>query len=85
MTEASCRLGWLGLVYSGGTIAAHFSRRLLLALAGFVDWRFHVSNVFGLAAVVMGITVYVVSRRGYLSPARLLDLGLVFRVPPPLA
>jgi eukaryotic-like serine/threonine-protein kinase len=80
MAEASWRLGWLGLVYAAGSIATYFGRRLLLALVGFADWRFHVSDVFGFMAVAMGVAVYVACRRGWLSPTRLLDLGLVFQV-----
>ena len=80
LAEASWRLGSLGLVYAGGSIVTYFGRRLLLALTGFVDWRCHLSDLFGFTAVAMGIAVYGASRRGWLSPARLLDLGLVFQV-----
>ena len=81
MAEASWRLGWLGLVYACGSIAANYGRRALLALAGFgVDWRFHGSDVLGATAAVMGIAVFVVSRRRCLSPTRMLHLGLVFQV-----
>ena len=80
LAEASWRLGSLGLVYVGGSIVTYFGRRLLLALTGFVDWRCHLSDLFGFTAVAMGIAVYGASRRGWLSPARLLDLGLVFQV-----
>jgi hypothetical protein len=48
----------------------------LLALTGSGDWSLHAPDIFGLAAVALGIAAYVVSRRGLLSPRRLLDLGL---------
>jgi eukaryotic-like serine/threonine-protein kinase len=81
MAEASRRLGWLGLVYACGSIAANYGRRALPALAGFgIDWRFHGSDVLGVTAAVMGIAVFVVSRRRWLSPTRMLHLGLVFQV-----
>ena len=80
MAEACWRLGWLGLVYSGGSIVAHYGRQALLPSTGSLGWGLHVPEVFGLAAMAMGIAVYVVSRRGLLSPHRLLDLGLVFQV-----
>jgi hypothetical protein len=73
MAEACWRLGWLGLVYSGASIVAHYGRWALLASTGFGDWGLHAPDVFGLAAVALGIAVYVVSRRGLLSPRRLLD------------
>ena len=80
MAEACWRLGWLGCVYSGGSIVAHYGRWALLAWTGSGDWGLHAPDVFGLAAVALGMAVYVVSRRGLLSPRRLLDLGLVFQV-----
>src|SRR6266699_4771769 len=48
LAEASWRLGWLGLVYAGGSIVTYFGRRLLLALTVFVDRRCHLSDLFGL-------------------------------------
>jgi eukaryotic-like serine/threonine-protein kinase len=72
--------GWLGCVYSGASIVAHYGRWALLALTGSGDWSLHAPDIFGLAAVALGIAAYVVSRRGLLSPRRLLDLGLVFQV-----
>ena len=80
MAEAGWRLGQLGLLYSSGIFAAHFGRRVLLALDGSLDARFSVLDMFIAAAIVMGIVVYTVSRRGVLSPKRLLDFGLIFQV-----
>jgi serine/threonine-protein kinase len=80
MAEACWRLGWLGCVYSGGSIVAHYGRWALFAWTGSGDWGLHAPDVFSLAAVALGIAVYLVSRRGLLSPQRLLDLGLVFQV-----
>ncbi len=80
MAEACWRLGWLGCIYAGGSLVAHYGRQALLASTGSAAWGLHVPDVFALAAVAMGIAVYVVSRRGLLSPGRLLDLGLVFQV-----
>ena len=80
LAEAARRLGWLCLAYAGGTILGHYERWAAIAWAGSVDLSLHVPAVFGFAAVLMAIAVYVVSRRGLLSPRRLLDLGLVFQV-----
>jgi len=80
MAEAGWRLGQLGLVYSGAILVAHFGRRALLVLFGSFDTRFGVADVISMAAVAMGVIVYVISRRGMVSAKRLLDVGLVFEV-----
>jgi len=80
MAEAGSRLGQLGLVYSGAILVAHFGRRVLLALFGSFDTPFGVADVISMAAVAMGIIVYIISRRGMVSAKRLLDVGLVFEV-----
>jgi eukaryotic-like serine/threonine-protein kinase len=80
MAEATWRLGWLGLIYAGAGLVEHFGRRALLALTGSAVPGANIQDAFIAAAVAMGITVFVVTRRGLLSPKRLLDLGLVFQV-----
>jgi serine/threonine protein kinase len=81
VAEGVRRLGWLGLVYSVGICAAAFSKLALSAVGGTVDASdFGLPDVFGLAAVVMGLAVFAVVRRGVLSSKRLLDFGLFFLV-----
>jgi serine/threonine-protein kinase len=80
MVEAGRRLGQLGLVYSSGILAAHFGRHALLVLTDSFDASFGVADVVSVAAVAIGIVVYVVARRGVLSAKGLLDFGLVFQV-----
>jgi eukaryotic-like serine/threonine-protein kinase len=80
MAEAARRLGWVGLLYVGTAIVSHFGRRVLLALTGSVEMQVGIGDVLSIAAVLMGIAVFVISRRGGLSPKRLLDVGLVFQV-----
>jgi len=79
MAEAGWRLGPLGLLYSGAILIAHFGRRALLALTGSLS-GFGVVDAVSLAAVAIGVIVYIVSRRGALSAKRLLDFGLAFQV-----
>jgi serine/threonine-protein kinase len=81
IAEGVRRLGWLGLVYAVVSIAGPFARLVLSAARGTVDSSdFGIPDLFGLAAVVMGLAVFAVVRRGVLSSKRLLDLGLVFQV-----
>ena len=78
--EAAWRLGWLGLVYSAGGVFGYFGRRLLLASSHSIEMGPRALDLFTAATVAMGVTVYVVSRRGSVPAKRLLDLGLVFEV-----
>src|SRR5688572_23491055 len=80
MAEASWRLGSLGLLYAGGYAAGHFGRRAILALTDAVDVTFQIQDAVSVVAITIGIAVYVVSRRGFLPPKRLLDCGLAFEV-----
>jgi serine/threonine-protein kinase len=80
MAEASWRLGWVGLIYAVAGVVEHFGRGALLALAGTGDPGGRIQDAFIVATMVMGIAVFVVSRRRLLSPKRLLDLALVFQV-----
>ena len=80
MAEVSWRLGWLGLIYAVSGVIGHFGRRLLLAVTGTIEPGLRIQEAFGLAAIAMGIAVFVIARRGRLSSRRLLNLGLVFQV-----
>src|SRR5262245_10915698 len=79
VTEAARRLGWLGALYAGFGVLGHFGGRFLLA-GGSVSATFRLQDLFFVAAAIMGCVLYVASRRGFLSQARLLDAGLVFYV-----
>jgi serine/threonine-protein kinase len=80
MAEASRRVGWVGLIYAAGGVFGHFGRRALLISSRSVNLRLDIGDAFAVAGILMGVAVYVVSRRGGLSPKRLLDLGLVLEV-----
>jgi len=82
--EASWRLGWLGALFAGFGVVGHFGGRFLLASSS-VSAAFHPRDLIFVAVAIMGIALYVASRRGLLSHARMLDLGLVFYVAGALA
>src|SRR5215813_5832763 len=79
MAEASRRLGWLGALYAGFGVLGHFGGRFLLA-GGSASAAFRPWDLIFVAAAIMGIGLYIASRRGLVSHSRLLDLGLVFYV-----
>jgi eukaryotic-like serine/threonine-protein kinase len=80
MGEASRRLGWLGLTYAVFSVVTHCGHRVLLLLSGSTDVGLRAADALGLAALAMALAVYVVSRRGLLSPERLLHFGFAFQV-----
>jgi len=80
MAEGSRRLGWLGVTYAVASIVTHFGHRALVLLSGSMDVGLRAADALGLATVALALTVYVVSRRGVLSPSRLLELGFAFQV-----
>src|SRR5262245_185149 len=80
MGEAAWRLGWLGLVYSCVVLFSYFGRRALLIWSGTLEGGLRASDVIAIAAILMGLAVFAVSRRGSLPPKQLVDLGLAFQV-----
>src|SRR5690349_19873886 len=80
LADAARRLGWAALIYAGGGAVAHFGRRLLLAGIGAGGTALHVSDLLGAGMLVMGTTVYLLSRSGIIPAKRLLDVALVFEV-----
>jgi eukaryotic-like serine/threonine-protein kinase len=80
IAEASWRLGWLGLVYSAAGILGYFGRRALLTWTGAIDSRLRAGDVVMAGGVLLGLAVFVASRRHVLPPKRLVDLGLAFQV-----
>jgi serine/threonine-protein kinase len=80
MAEAAWRLGWLGLVYAGGGLAGHFGRRALLAWTHAGDSAFLPADLAAVISIAMGIGMFVLSRSAWLSPTRLVDVGLGFEI-----
>jgi eukaryotic-like serine/threonine-protein kinase len=80
LADAARRLGWLALIYVGATIVGHFGRRAALTLTGASAFGFQLTDVFALAAMALGVGVYLALRSQRLSSNRVLDLGLFFQV-----
>ena len=80
VADASRRLAWLGLIYFGVGLFAHFVGRALLTPDGPIRVTGSYADLPFLASAVLGLVVYVVARRELFSQHRLLDLGLVFQI-----
>jgi eukaryotic-like serine/threonine-protein kinase len=80
LADAARRLGWVAAIYAGGGVVAYFGRRLLLEASGSVTLAFPGSDLLGVAMLAMGTSVYLLSRRRTIPPARVLDVALVFEV-----
>ncbi len=80
LADAARRLGWLALIYVGATMVGHFGRRAVLTSTGASSVALQLSDMFALAAIALGVAVYLASRNQRLSQNRVLDLGLFFQV-----
>jgi len=80
LAEASKRLGWAGLVYGATYTLAYFGPLTATWLSGSGHGVSGIQNLFATVSVVMGLTVFLLSRRSAMAPQQLLDLGLVFEV-----
>ncbi len=88
LQEASRRLGWAGLVYSGTFFLAYFGSYLALGNdpgtayggLGLFEGRMAVQSTAAVIAIAVGLAVYALAHHTRIEPQRLLDFGLVFLV-----
>jgi serine/threonine-protein kinase len=88
LQEASTRLGWAALIYSGAFALAYFGSYLFYLWRGaspHVDARLFgpthaVHTIVALVSIAMGLAMFALSRRVRDRPQLLLDIGLVFEV-----
>lgn len=80
LAQSSHRLGWLGLIYAGAYTLAHFGQWAIITLGGGQSPVAPPQHVLAVVAILLGLLVFILSRRDLLAPARLLDLGLIFNV-----
>ncbi|UCG76130.1 MAG: serine/threonine protein kinase [Gemmatimonadota bacterium] len=82
--DASRRLGWAALVYSGTYLLAFFGPVYLFPAYGSggesVSRAYALPTVVATASIGLGLAVFLLSRYSRIAPAKLLDLGLVFEV-----
>jgi serine/threonine-protein kinase len=80
LREASVRLGWAGAIYAVGYFLAYwvpfFIYRTELPEAPFAL----VENFFAIGSILLGATVFLLSRYATMPPERFLKVGLVFGV-----
>ena len=84
LRDASRRLGWAALVYSGTYLLAFAGPYFFIHTGLVASAPEHPSMVLptivAVASIAMGVAVFLLSRYGHMAPAKLLDLGLVFEV-----
>ncbi|UCC84433.1 MAG: serine/threonine protein kinase [Gemmatimonadota bacterium] len=84
LQEASKRLGWAALAYAGtfflASIAPHLLRVETTILPPHEVWDRGFQLLVSVISIVLGLSVFVLSRYARIRPDLLLDLGLVFEV-----
>ena len=80
MAEAARRLPWLGLLFSVTYILNRVGQRLVMGLTGTVLPGPSIQDAFDVAAVMLGIAVFVLARSTLLSPGQKLHLASAFLV-----
>jgi hypothetical protein len=79
--EASKRLGWAGLIYSGTFFLAFFGGQLLTSASGIgQDRDYTLHMIVALVSIAVGLAVFLLARFVKIRPDLLLDLGLIFEV-----
>ena len=77
LSDAARRLGWVGMLYAVGFFLVYFVTRLAMGQAtGLVNIRGGIAA----ASIVMGVAVFVYSKRPDVPAARILNLGLAFEI-----
>jgi eukaryotic-like serine/threonine-protein kinase len=80
MTEAARRLPWLGLLFSVSYLLNRIGQRLVMDLTGTVLPGRSIQDAFDVAAIMLGIAVFVLARSTVLSPGQKLHLASAFLV-----
>jgi hypothetical protein len=80
LSEASRRLGWVGLVYAAAYFLAYGGPYLIAVLNGTSPGYLAVQNWTAIIAIALGVSVFILSRFARLRPETFLDFGLVFGV-----
>ena len=80
MAEAARRLPWLGLVFSVTYILNRIGQRTVMGLTGTILPGPAIQDAFDVAAVTLGIAVFLLGRSKLLTTAQKLHMALVFQV-----
>ena len=80
MAEAARRLPWLGLVFSVTYILNRVGQRLVMGMTGTILPGPAIQDAFDVAAVTLGIAVFLLARSRLLTAAQKLQLALIFQV-----
>src|SRR5687767_1576545 len=77
MAEAARRLPWLGLVFSVTYLLNRVGQRLVVGLTGTILPGPMVQDAFDIAAITLGIAVFVLGRSKLLTAPQKLHLALI--------
>ena len=84
LLEASKRLGWAALIYSGTFFFAfmgpHLFRMVVDYMPEYSIWDQPLQTWVTFGSIALGLAVFLLTRTSWLKPQTLLDLGLVFEV-----
>ncbi len=80
MAEAARRLPWVGLLFSATYALNGLGQRTVMALTGTMLPGLAIQDAFVLAAVTLGIAVFLLARSTLLTNAQKLHLALAFQV-----
>jgi serine/threonine-protein kinase len=84
LQEASKRLGWAALLYSGTFFFAFSGPHLFSMVADYMPehsiWDMPLQTWVTFGSIALGLAVFLLTRTSWLKPQTLLDLGLVFEV-----
>lgn len=80
MAEAARRLPWVGLLFSVTYILNRIGQRIVMELTGTMRPGLAIQDAFDVAAIALGIGVFLLARSTLLNNAQKLQLAMVFLV-----
>ena len=80
LKESATRLGWAGAIYASAYLVAYWAPFMVARATQPELGLTRIENLFAMLSILLGVGVFLLTRRAKLRPERFLDVGLAFAV-----